>query len=83
MKTSSRSSTWKECYSAALFQDDATQLPSMIARAESEIVKRARLLSEASGDNANELRTLNYSLRMLQMLKRCALTNTSPHSTIA
>jgi len=64
-------SSWRNCYTAALFQDDATMLPTLIARAESEIVARARSLFEARADNAPELRALNNALHMLGVLKRC------------
>ena len=64
-------SAWKGCYTAALFQDDATKVPALIARAESEIVARARALFEAPVDNAPEIRALDNALHMLQVLKSC------------
>jgi hypothetical protein len=63
--------SWKSSYSAALFQDDKTKIPTLIARAESEIVARARALFEAPGENAPEMRALNNALQMLQVLKNC------------
>jgi hypothetical protein len=73
MLSASRSSNaaWRDCYTAALFQDDITKVPALITRAESEIVARARLLFEAPGDNAREMRALDNALRMLQTLKSC------------
>lgn len=65
------SSSWKSSYTAALFQDDKTKIPTLIARAESEIVARARTLFEAAGDNAPEMRALNNALQMLRVLKTC------------
>jgi GDP-D-mannose dehydratase len=62
---------WKGSYVAALFQDDTTKVPALIARAESQITERARMLYEAPVDNASELRALNNALRMLQVLKTC------------
>ena len=62
---------WKGSYIAALFQDDPTKIPVLIARAESEITERARSLYEDPVDNAPELRALNNALRMLQVLKSC------------
>lgn len=62
---------WKGSYIAALFQDDTTKVPALIARAESQITERARALYEAPVDNASELRALNNALRMLQVLKTC------------
>jgi GDP-D-mannose dehydratase len=62
---------WKGSYIAALFQDDTTKVPALIARAESQITERARMLYEAPVDNATELRALNNALRMLQVLKTC------------
>jgi hypothetical protein len=63
--------SWKSSYTAALFQDDKTKIPTLIARAESEIVARARALFEAPGENAPEMRALNNALQMLQVLKNC------------
>lgn len=45
--------------------------PALIARAESEILGRARLLWQSSGDAAIEMLALNNALRMLQVLKIC------------
>jgi hypothetical protein len=63
--------SWRNCYTAAVFQDDTTKLPLLIARAESEIVARARLLFEAPGENTQEVRSLHNALHMLQVLKLC------------
>jgi len=68
---------WKGSYIAALFQDDTTKVPALIARAESQITERARMLYEAPVDNASELRALNNALRMLQVLKSCVKRATS------
>jgi hypothetical protein len=68
---------WKASYIAALFQDDTTKVPALIARAESQITERARMLYEAPIDNASELRALNNALRMLQVLKTCVKRATS------
>jgi GDP-D-mannose dehydratase len=68
---------WKGSYIAALFQDDTTKVPALIARAESQITERARMLYEAPIDNASELRALNNALRMLQVLKTCVKRATS------
>jgi hypothetical protein len=67
----SEESSWKGCYTAALFQDDVTKIPMLIARAESEIVARARMLFESPHDHAREMRALDNALRMLQILKKC------------
>ena len=63
--------TWKHCYTAALFQDDANQIPSLITQAEFEIMQRARFLFGALVDNAHELKALHKALRMLTLLKSC------------
>ena len=68
---------WKGSYIAALFQDDTTKVPALIARAESEITERARMLYEAPVDNASELRALNNALRILEVLKSCVKRTTS------
>lgn len=65
------SGDWKQSYTAALFQDDAAKVPTFIARAESEIVARARTLFESPVDNGPEIRALDNALRMLQILKSC------------
>lgn len=70
--THSPDSAWSDCYKAALFQDDTTQLPPLITRAESEINARARLLFETPGDNVREIRALDNALHMLKMLRSCA-----------
>lgn len=71
---------WKGSYIAALFQDDTTKVPALIARAESQITERARMLYEAPVDNACELRALNNALRMLEVLKTCVKRATSEKS---
>lgn len=68
---------WKGSYIAALFQDDTAKVPALIARAESQITERARMLYEAPVDNALELRALNNALRMLQVLKTCVKRSAS------
>jgi len=68
---------WKGSYIAALFQDDTTKVPALIARAQSEITERARMLYEAPVDNASELRALNNALRILEVLKSCVKRTTS------
>jgi GDP-D-mannose dehydratase len=68
---------WKGSYIAALFQDDTTKVPALIARAESQITERARMLYEEPVDNASELRALHNALHMLQVLKTCVKRATS------
>jgi len=79
----SSDSAWKDCYTAALFQDDAKKIPALIGRAESEIVARARSLFEAPGDNAREMRALHNALRMLQVLKSCVKVTTTTDPNVA
>jgi hypothetical protein len=62
---------WKGSYTAALFEEDSHKVPVLIARAESEILGRARLLWSASGDKMSEILALDNALRMLQVLKIC------------
>jgi hypothetical protein len=62
--------SWKNCYTAALFQDDTNKIPPLIAQAEFEIVARTRLLFSAPGDNVPEMRALDNALGMLQVLKK-------------
>jgi hypothetical protein len=66
-----KDSAWKGSYTAALFEEDSERAQTLIARAESEILERARLLWRTSGDNVNEMRALDNALHMLQALKAC------------
>ncbi len=64
-------SAWKGFYTAALFEEDKNKLPALIAHAEGEIVKRARLLFSMPGDNVGEMRALDNALGMLRTLRSC------------
>jgi hypothetical protein len=63
--------SWKDMYTAALFETDRTRVSERIVLAESEIVKRARTLFEAPGDNSDEAEALDDALYMLRALKSC------------
>jgi hypothetical protein len=61
---------WRDCYMAALFEQDKTRVPALIAHAESEIVCRARSLF-GSKETSGEIKALDNALHMLQVLKSC------------
>lgn len=63
--------SWKDMYTAALFETDRTRVSERIVLAESEIVKRARTLFEVPGDNSDEAEALDDALYMLRALKSC------------
>ena len=46
--------SWKNLYVAALYETDPMKVPELIARAEREIVVRARQLFNAKGDTLEE-----------------------------
>jgi len=70
-------SSWKEMYTAALFENDPCRIFERIAVAESEIVKRARDLFEAQEDNSDEAEALDDALYMLRALKSCLKLKTA------
>jgi hypothetical protein len=69
--------SWKDMYSAALFENDRTKISERILVAENEIVKRARVLFEVPGDNSDEAEALDDALYMLRALKSCLQLQTS------
>jgi len=72
---------WKGLYTAALFEDDSAKVPGLIARAESEIVERARMLFGEPGNHAAEMQALDSALHMLQALKSCCKVATVDRET--
>jgi hypothetical protein len=73
------SATWKDLYAQALFEADRAKVATRIARAESEIVSRARELFSTEGQNSDERKALDRALHMLQVLKTCHQTGATEH----
>jgi hypothetical protein len=67
----SRAKDWKELYLAALLEGDRNRVPALIVEAERAIVRRARELFQAGGDNIDEAQGLEDALYALHALKSC------------
>ncbi len=63
--------SWRELYTAALFETDKERIPSRIADAEKAIVARARELFSASSDTIEEDQALDDALYALRALQSC------------
>jgi hypothetical protein len=63
--------TWRELYTAALFETDNNRLAGRIAEAERAIVARARELFAAGGDTIEEDQALDDALYALKALQSC------------
>jgi hypothetical protein len=63
--------TWRELYTAALFETDANRIPERIAAAETAIVTRARELFAATSDTIEEDQALDDALYALRALQSC------------
>jgi hypothetical protein len=63
--------TWRELYSAALFETDNMKIPARIADAEKAIVVRARELFSAGSDTIEEDQALDDALYALRALQSC------------
>jgi hypothetical protein len=74
---------WKSLYTAALFEDDRNKVPQLITVAEAEIVRRARHLFGAPGDNSDEAEALDDALYMLRALRNCLKTQAMDHQIAA
>jgi hypothetical protein len=65
------STTWRELYTAALFETDNNRLAARIADAEKAIVARARELFSAGSDTIEEDQALDDALYALRALHTC------------
>jgi hypothetical protein len=74
MIQSSESREWKDLYVAALLEGDKDKMPLLILQAEQAIVRRARELFKAEGDNIQEGENLDEALYALRALKSCIAT---------
>ena len=63
--------TWKELYTAALFETDNNRIPARIFDAEKAIVARARELFAAGTDTIEEDQALDDALYALRALQTC------------
>jgi len=66
-----RPETWRELYTAALFESDTQKLPSRIAAAEKAIIVRARELFALGCDTIEEDQALDDALYALKALQSC------------
>jgi hypothetical protein len=69
--TSSMLRSWRELYTAALFETDKNRVPTRIADAEKAIVARARELFSAGSDTIEEDQALDDALYALRALQNC------------
>ncbi len=63
--------SWRELYTAALFETDKNRIPKRIADAEKAIVARARELFAAGSDTIEEDQALDDALYALRALQSC------------
>lgn len=63
--------SWRELYTAALFETDKERIPARIADAEKAIVARARELFAGNGDTIEEDQALDDALYALHALLNC------------
>jgi len=61
--------SWKRLYTVALFEVDNAKLPERIAQAEAAIIRRARELFHAPGDNIEEEQALDDAMYALKALR--------------
>jgi hypothetical protein len=69
--------SWRELYTAALFETDQNRIPERIAQAEKAIVARARELFSASADTIEEDQALDDALYALRALQNCLQVHAS------
>ncbi len=78
MSTAAQSTSlnsWKDLYVAALMESDRNKVLERISEAEAAIVRRARLLFHATGDNIQEEEALDDALYALHALRSCIGTH--------
>lgn len=69
--SSPMSQSWRQLYTAALFETDNNRLAGRIADAEKAIVARARELFAAGADTIEEDQALDDALYALRALQSC------------
>jgi hypothetical protein len=63
--------SWRNLYTAALFETDTNRIPARIAEAEKAIVNRARELFATGSDTIEEDQALDDALYALRALQTC------------
>ena len=71
--SSPMSQSWRQLYTAALFETDNNRLAGRIADAEKAIVARARELFAAGSDTIEEDQALDDALYALRALQSCQI----------
>lgn len=66
-----RLESWRQLYTAALFETDRDRIPARIAEAEHAIVVRARELFSTGTDTVEEDQALDDALYALRALQSC------------
>jgi hypothetical protein len=65
------SRSWRDLYTAALFETEREKIPARIADAEKAIMVRARELFAAGADTIEEDQALDDALYALRALQNC------------
>ena len=63
--------SWRNLYTAALFETNTDRIPAKIAAAERDIVARARELFATGADTIDEDQALDDALYALRALQSC------------
>lgn len=66
-----KAESWRELYTAALFETDRSRISARIAGAEQAIVARARELFSTGNDTIEEDQALDDALYALRALQNC------------
>jgi len=66
-----KAESWRELYTAALFETDRSRISARIADAEQAIVARARQLFSTGNDTIEEDQALDDALYALKALQNC------------
>ncbi len=67
----SKADSWRDLYTAALFETDRSRISARIADAEQAIIARARELFSAGNDTIEEDQALDDALYALKALQNC------------
>ena len=67
----SKADSWRDLYTAALFETDRSRISARIADAEQAIIARARELFSAGNDTIEEDQALDDALYALRALQTC------------
>lgn len=68
--------SWRELYKAALFETDASKLPSRIEEARGALVSRSREVFPTSPNYDGELEAIEDALYALRALENCMKLDT-------